>query len=261
MTVGDPPGEKGYRRPSIRCKIMRMAYETGTWKQELGRQAGTLWVIKMLVTTGGIALFFYAYFWVMRDPLFAVTVMPVTWIDRLIPFWPPSFALYASLWAYVALGSALLKDDRELAAWGAASVAMIVVGLGVFLVLPTKIPDPGIDWFSYPALAFLKKVDVSGNACPSLHAAFAVFTSVVLHQTLTAVRAPRSLLACNVLWGLGIVYSTVATRQHVALDVIAGSLLAAGGSVAYLRFAAIVKIRWPRLVPDQGQLLSRRRQD
>jgi len=66
-----------------------------------------------------------------------------------------------------------------------------------------------------------------------LHAAFAMFTAVVLHGQLTAVRAPRALLACNVLWCLGILYSTIATRQHVALDVIAGSLLAGAASIAY----------------------------
>lgn len=250
-----------YRSPSIRCKITGMAHEPGTWKHDLSARLRTLWVLKMLVTTGGIAIFFYAYFRVMRDPLFAVTVMPVTWIDGLIPFWPPSFFLYASLWLYVALGSALLKDTRELAAWGAASVAMIIVGLGLFLALPTKIPDPGIDWLRYPSLAFLKKVDVTGNACPSLHAAFAVFTSVVLHGTLTAIRAPRVLLAGNVLWCLGIVYSTVATRQHVALDAVAGSLLAAAGSVVYLRFVALVKIGRHRPAPGQQQLVPRRRPD
>jgi membrane-associated phospholipid phosphatase len=207
--------------------------EPGTWKHELKRRAAHLWGLKMIVTTGGIASFFYAYFWVMRHPLSAITVMPVTWIDDLVSFLPQSFVLYISLWVYVSLGSTFAKDARELTAWCAASFAMIVVGLAIFLVLPTKIPDPAIDWSLYPSLQFLKAIDVSGNACPSLHTAFAVFTAVVLHRQLTAVRAPRALLACNVLWCLGIVYSTVATRQHVALDVIAGSLLAGAAAVAY----------------------------
>jgi len=206
--------------------------EPETWKHELRRRAAHLWVLKTLVTTGGIAIFFYAYFWVMRHPFSTVTVMPVTWIDDLVSFLPQSFLLYVSLWVYVSLGSVFAKDARELAAWCAASFAMIVVGLAIFLVLPTKIPDPAIDWSLYPSLQFLKTIDASGNACPSLHAAFAMFAAVVLHRQLTAVRAPRALLACNVLWCLGILYSTIATRQHVALDVIAGSLLAGAASIA-----------------------------
>ena len=211
-----------------------MVPEATTWTDELKRRAGHLWVLKMLATMGGIALFFYAYFWVMRNPLSPAAVMPAIWVDEFVPFWPRSFVLYASLWAYVALGSALLKDRWELAAWGAASLAMIVVGLGIFMVLPTKIPPVAIDWSQHPPLEFLKTVDASGNACPSLHAAFAVFTAVVLHNTLTAIHAPRSLLAGNALWCLGIVYSTIATRQHVALDVIAGLVLAGTASLAYL---------------------------
>lgn len=234
-----------------------MALEPGTWKHQLRARLHTLWMLKMFSTMGGIALFFYAYFWVMRHPLSAVTVMPATRLDDLVAFSPQSFLLYVSLWVYVALGSALLKDARELAAWGVASFVMIMVGLGVFLALPTKVPDPAIDWSLYPSLQFLKTVDVSGNACPSLHAAFAVFTAVVLHNALTANRAPRALLAFNLMWGLGIVYSTVATRQHVVLDVLAGSVLAAAGAVAYLQFIVIAETRRARLIPDQRQLLPR----
>jgi hypothetical protein len=36
----------------------------------------------MLSTAGGIAVFFYAYFWAMRHPLAEITVMPVTWVAR-----------------------------------------------------------------------------------------------------------------------------------------------------------------------------------
>jgi len=211
-----------------------MTLQPETWAHELGRRVRTLLVLKMLANLSGIGAFFYAYFWIMRHPLSAATVIPVTWIDDLVPFSPQSFFLYASLWVYVALGSLFTKDGRELAAWAAACFSMIIVGLGIFMALPTKVPDFAVDWSQYPSLAFLKGVDASGNALPSLHAAFAVFTAVVLHGQLTAVRAPRAVLACSVLWCLGIVYSAMATRQHLALDIIAGAVLAGAVSIAYL---------------------------
>jgi hypothetical protein len=207
--------------------------EPETWKHELKARAARLLVPKMFATMGGIAAFFYAYFWVMRHPLSAVTVMPLTWIDERISFAPQSFPLYVSLWVYVSLGSTLAEDARELASWLGASFAMAAIGLGIFLVLPTQIPEFAIDWSRHPSLLFLKTTDVAGNACPSLHAAFAVFTAAVLHRQLTAVGAPQALKLCSALWSLGIVYSAVATRQHVALDVIAGSLLAAAGAIVY----------------------------
>ena len=211
-----------------------MTLQRTTWTHELGRRTRTLLVLKMLANLSGIAAFFYAYFWIMRHPLSAATVIPVTWIDDLVPFFPQSFFLYASLWVYVALGSLFTKDGRELAAWAAACFSMIIVGLGVFMALPTKVPDFAVDWSQYPSLEFLKAVDASGNALPSLHAAFAVFTGVVLHGQLTAIRAPLALLVCNALWCLGIVYSAMATRQHLALDIIAGAVLAGAVSIVYL---------------------------
>lgn len=206
-----------------------------TWKDELKERASHRLALKTLVTVGGIAIFFYAYFWVMRHPLSAETVMPLTWIDELIPFSPGFFFLYASLWIYVSLGAVLAGDARELATWGAVSFAMAVIGLGIFMAVPTKVPNAAIDWSQYPSLQFLRTVDVSGNACPSLHVAFAAFTAVVLHRQLRAMRSPQALVACNLLWCLAIVYSTIATRQHVALDVVAGALLAGVSAVAYAR--------------------------
>jgi len=208
--------------------------ESKTWRQELAKALRTMWLFKMLSTMGAIAVFFYAYFWVMRHPLSTVTTMPEIGIDELISFQPQSFFLYVSLWVYVTFGTALARDLRELAAYGAASLVMAVIGLGIFMLAPSEAPHFAFDWHRYPSLAFLKTVDVSRNACPSLHAAFSVFTGFVLHRHLAAARAPRGLAIANVLWGLGILYSAIATRQHVALDVIAGSALGILGAFVYL---------------------------
>lgn len=194
----------------------------------------TLWVLKMLSTAGGIAVFFYAYFWAMRHPLGAVTVMPVTWLDELVGFQPLSYPLYVFLWFYISLGTALARDLRELAAFGVASLAMSVVGLAIFMLVPTRVPDFAIDWSLYPSMQFLKRVDVAGNAFPSLHAAFCVFTAVVLDAQLAALGAGRWPRAGNLLLCGGILYSTIATRQHVALDAAAGAVLGGAAALAYL---------------------------
>ena len=56
------------------------------------------------------------------------------------------------------------------------------------------------------------------------------------------VGAARALFVCNVLWCLGIVYSAMATRQHVALDVVAGAALA---GVAWIVYAGAYAYRVP----------------
>jgi membrane-associated phospholipid phosphatase len=45
--------------------------------------------------------------------------------------------------------------------------------------------------------------------------------------------------AFNWLWCLGILYSTVAIRQHVALDVLAGAGLGAAVAVVHLRWLRV----------------------
>jgi hypothetical protein len=110
----------------------------------------TLFWLKFAGTAGGIAIFFYAYFWAMRHPLAEVAVMPLIWLDGQIAFRPLSFLLYVFLWFYISFGTALARDFRELAAFGLASLAISLAGLAIFMVLPTRVPDPGIDWRPLP---------------------------------------------------------------------------------------------------------------
>lgn len=198
----------------------------------------TFWPAKFAGTALGMVVFFVAYFWVLRHPLRPVLVMPLTVVDRMIAFCPVALPLYLSLWVYVSLAPGLIIDRRELVSYGWVAVALAAAGLGCFLIFPTAIPPPEIDWAQHPSFAFLKAVDASGNACPSLHVAFAVFSAVWFARLLRAMGAGAGWRALNWLWCVGILYSTVAVRQHVSLDVLAGAalgLVAAGAHLAWLR--------------------------
>ncbi len=83
----------------------------------------------------------------------------------------------------------------------------------------------------------LHRIDQTSNACPSLHVAVAIFTAVRIEEVLRSVRAPLPVRALNAAWFVLIAYSTLAIKQHVALDVAAGALLG-------LIFA-VMSIRWP----------------
>ena len=69
-------------------------------------------------------------------------------------------------------------------------------------------------------------MDAAGNACPSLHVATAVFTALWVGRQLRQIHAATWAHVVNGVWALLIVWSTLATKQHVALDVAAGTLLA-----------------------------------
>ena len=108
--------------------------------------------------------------------------------------------------------------------------------MGIFLLWPTAVPPAAVNWSQHPSFAFLKSADAAGNACPSLHVAFAVFSAVWFARLLGAMGAGPAARALNWLWCLGILYSTIATRQHVALDVLAGAALGAAVAAVHLRW-------------------------
>ncbi len=199
----------------------------GSVMQEVGVRLRALWAVKTVGLTVGIAMFFTAYFYVLRHPQFPVTVMPLTWVDRLVTIRAEALPLYFSLWVYVLLAFALLKERAELRAHALTAIALSVVGLTFFYFWPTAVPPLDVDWSAHPSLAFLKTVDAAGNACPSLHVAFAVIAALWVGRVLRVIGAGVAVRAGNVLWALGIAYSTLATGQHVALDVLAGGVLGA----------------------------------
>ena len=179
-----------------------------------------------------ISLFFGAYFYLLKAPAYLTTVMPITVLDRLISFQPLTLPMYISLWVYVSLPPALLATRRELYGYGLAMAGTCLAGLTIFYCWPTVVPAANIDWAQYPDVDFLKSMDASGNACPSLHVATAIFSGIWLHHLLRRFGTPLWMLTFNWTWCIGIIYSTLATRQHVAVDVLAGLML--GVLAAYL---------------------------
>lgn len=209
-----------------------------SWSRRIRDRIIAHWLLKMLGTTAGITAFMWLYFLLLLNPQFPVTIMPLTPLDRWIGFEPWTLIPYASLWLYISLVPALLLR-AEFAPYLRAVALLSVAGLGIFLLFPTAVPAPAIDWTRYPTVQFLKSVDASGNACPSLHVAFSVLTAIWLNRLLRHVGAPRALPLANAGWCLLIVYSTLATKQHVAVDAATGALL--GATVA---FACLRSTRW-----------------
>jgi membrane-associated phospholipid phosphatase len=141
--------------------------------------------------------FFVGYFLLLNFHLFPVREMPVTVLDACC----------------LALGG------------------LGLVGLVIFLFWPTAIPRP--DSAAYrPLIA----IDKPGNACPSLHAAFAVFSAICIDRLARHLGDRGLVRSLSWLWCLGILYATLATKQHVAVDLVAGSALGAAWAGLYLRF-------------------------
>lgn len=197
--------------------------------------------LKGIGTTVFITLFFNLYFYLLNNPAYPVAVMPLIWLDRLIDVQPLALPVYISMWVYVSLPPALLATRRELCFYALAIAATCLAGLLAFYFWPTAVPVATADLARFPELDFLKNIDASGNACPSLHVATAVFSGVWLHHLLHRFGGPWWLLSLNWAWCIGIAYSTMAIRQHVALDVLGGLVLGLLTAWLSLRYRALAR--------------------
>ena len=195
------------------------------WWQELAHRFATFVPLKAVGTTLFMTGFFWLYFYLLNNPLYPVQLMPLTWVDRWLAYVPAALPLYLSLWVYVSLPTAFLKTLPDLLCHAAYVGAVCLIGLVLFLVWPTAVPTSDIGWAASSSIPLLKGIDAAGNACPSLHVATAVYSALWLAVILREVGAPLWLRWFNWLWCIGIVYSTMAIRQHVFVDAAAGVML------------------------------------
>ncbi|MDM0043144.1 phosphatase PAP2 family protein [Variovorax dokdonensis] len=206
------------------------------WTTDIGERFRDRQWLKILGTTVWIWVFFIGYFHLLRNPMGPVFEMPWTFVDDWVPFQPAWLIPYLSLWVYVGIAPGLQRGFLPLVAYGLWAGALCVAGLLCFMFLPTRVPPVSIDPGGFPGFAMLQGIDAAGNACPSMHVAIALFTCVWLEHILRQAGAPRWLRLINLAWFLAIAYSTMATRQHVFLDALAGGVLGGLFACASLRW-------------------------
>jgi hypothetical protein len=211
------------------------AHPAPGWKAGMWRRMRHLFPLKLFGVSAVIGLFFVGYFHVLRNPAHAVTVMPLTALDGLIRFQPAMLLPYLSLWLYVGIAPGLQLTLRHLLVYALWAAALCLAGLAIFWFWPTVVPPlerevTDLLWFEA-----LRGYDAPGNACPSMHVAFAVFSAAWIDHVLKAERVPAGLRLANLAWVLAILWSTVAIRQHVVLDVLGGCLLGGAFALASLR--------------------------
>jgi membrane-associated phospholipid phosphatase len=206
------------------------------WAVELCNRIRNSFFRTTISTTLLTGLFFIAYFWVQRHPAYTPVMMPQTALDLSIPFQAPALLAYVSVWIYIGFGPGLQRTVREFTVYGLWLCGLCISGLGIFYFWPTQVPRLALAATSFPGFATLHRIDESGNACPSMHVAVAVFTMVRVDEVLRSMRVPTQMRLINAGWFAAIVYSTLAIKQHLLIDVGAGASLG-------LIFA-LMSLRW-----------------
>ena len=189
--------------------------------------------LKVMIVISLLIALFGPFLIIERWPLFPVTIYPEIWLDRAIPFMPIAAWPYLSLWLYIALAGLMLVKRKDL--W---RCCWIMAGMGlianiVFLIYPTAVPArPAVLVQPY---AFIVANDETGNACPSLHVAFTLFATILMHDWLSRFRRHVVLRTVAWAWALIIILSTIAIRQHLAIDVAWGAVLGLAGAIAWYK--------------------------
>jgi hypothetical protein len=207
--------------------VRPLARRVPPWLAEIGRRFAYLQWLKLIGITAFMWLFFVGYFYVLRHPVNPATTMPLTAFDHWLPFTPQALWVYVSLWLYIGIAPGLMPAFRPLVMHGLWAGALCASGLGLFYLFPTEVPARPLAVAAGGAFALLQGVDAPGNACPSLHVATALFSAGWIDRMLREVQAPRALRWLNGVWFVAIAWSTMATRQHVLLDVAGGLALGA----------------------------------
>jgi|SRR5579863_2908549 len=212
-----------------------MEFMKSDWATELATRAGKSLIATIVGTSLLTAVFFVGYFYIQTHPLRMPHEMPLTRLDVLVPFEPEFLFVYLSLWIYLGAGPGLQPSPGAMVHYALWMSALGIVGLLVFWIWPTRVPAFPIAT-EFPGIGTLHRVDMTSNACPSMHVAAAMFTAIRVDRIFQITRVPVRVRLVNGVWFTAIAYSTLAIRQHVAWDVLAGALL--GASFALLSLKA-----------------------
>ena len=186
------------------------------------------WRLKASLSIGLTVFFAVPYFTLQRWTLFEPLLFEEGWIDRRVPFEPGWVWTYQSVYALFGLPAWLSTSADRLRRHACGFVAVSLVGFATFAVLPVRCPRPE----ALPEsglFAFLVAYDRPLNAFPSLHCAYTTYSVLFALSGLGPETAPwtrRIIASALVVWMGAIVYSTLATKQHYFVDVLAGAGIA-----------------------------------
>lgn len=179
----------------------------------------------------------------LREP----ALLPMTWVDRSVPVVPWTVWVYASYPLQFVAAFFVEPSRRRLNRWLWAVLAVNLVSNLVFLLWPTTIHRPEVraervptaatvrpgvpstDPWTAAAFDRLHAIDTPASCLPSLHVSTALLASFVFFRR----HALRFALFFG--WAVAIALSTLTTKQHHAVDVVAGLGLALAAWWLWLR--------------------------
>lgn len=188
---------------------------------------------KLAIAAVLLPLYWLAYSLPNQLTVDAARTLPLTAVDRAIPFVPEMIWVYLTVYFFLIAAFLLPRPGSRNSEAVYAFVTMTLVAAFVHALFPTAIErdlfplGPDVDAASRASFELLRSMDTPASCLPSLHVASATLAALLhLHGS-------RSRSAVMSLWAVAIAVSTLFTKQHYLVDVVAGAVLAIG---AYLMF-------------------------
>jgi membrane-associated phospholipid phosphatase len=183
-----------------------------------------LWRQKLCLTIALNVVFWIAYFFLSRHALFRPHPLPMTWLDDWAGFRPyPWVWIYESNFLLVPAIPWLIVAREELRRCVIGFILLAVVSFAIFVVFPVASPRPA-DLGANPFMLLIARADGPFNAFPSLHASTLIYTLAMARRLFGRKLSPIAFAALT-LWAALILFGTLATKQHYAIDLLAGGLI------------------------------------
>jgi membrane-associated phospholipid phosphatase len=150
--------------------------------------------------------------------------LPWTRVDRAVPFIP--WTLWVYFTDYLLVGSAFLQSRTwgEVRTFARAYFALLLTGALVHLAWPTAFPRESFpvsgDGFTAEVFALFRQLDMPTSCMPSMHVAGSFLAAFSLWRR----RPSLALLFTG--WACLVAVSTLTVKQHYAVDVGAGVVMA-----------------------------------
>ncbi len=157
---------------------------------------------------------------------FAPHYLPLTKLDRTIPFIPATIWLYLTEYFLFISTYLLCKDLTNLNKYLYSMMAIQIVSVIIFICWPTIYPRTN---FSLPTdshsltvaiFTYLRTVDHPTSCLPSLHVSSCYLSAFIFLEE------QREKFWFFFLWATLIASSTLTTKQHYIIDVVTGLMMA-----------------------------------
>jgi membrane-associated phospholipid phosphatase len=195
---------------------------TNQWALPIFMTRQNKWPVGVAVFIVAVALYLASN----HIHIFPPQLLPMSWIDQAVPFLPNTVWIYISEYLFFVYVYASAKDMVNFNKYIYSFSFMQIVSVIIFWIWPTTYPRDAfplpddLNALTHWTFSNLRATDTPANCCPSLHVSSVYLSSFIFLDD------QRKKFPFIFLWGTAIAASTLTTKQHYLVDVIAGFLMA-----------------------------------